>query len=829
MNKKAGNDRDRKFVSNSSRRTVAENSEKNMAYVVSTKLFGGLLKCLISILLVAVITGIMVAGYLAITVLSKFNNVEGVPDLHQLGRKETSRFYIKDENGNFKEDFVLEGTRSIWADFDEIPEYMRWAVIAIEDHRFYQHKGVDWRRTAAAAVNYVLRFDDDEFGGSTITQQVIKNATNDNKAELSRKIREIFRAQELEKSHYTKDEILEAYLNLLPLSANVTGVGAAANYYFDKDVSELTLAECAVIAGITQNPSKFNPYMHPENVRNRQRVVLQAMYQHGFIGEDEYVQAFNQEIEYKNGMKTVAVNNYYADYVIETVSQDLQKSLGISSEYAIQMIYSGGLNIYSAEDRFAQNALENIQKKTSNFLIRGQESMDDNHPESGITILDYDGRIHAVAGHSGEKTANRVANTATERHNTGSAMKPIASYGQAIEKNLVTYSTVIPDEYIMFEGREFPQNYDGRYGDGVLKPISYGIKQSLNTLAVRTVSILGGGSPYAGAETSLNFLRDTLGLYNLETVDKQPNDATLSMTLGELTYGVSTVEMAGAYQTFGNGGIFNTPFCYYKVTRRTNNEEMPEEVVLQARPDEENGSYNDDLYTIGRRAFSEDTAYIMNQLLQEVVRPGAGGSASGTVVPGHTTFAKTGTSNDNKDVYFAGGTAHYIATSWYGYKHFYDEEAKELIGPRSMNSTERAMAKSMWVQIMSELHEGLPRKSFEITGGAVQKTYCYKTGYLASSHCTQTSVGYYRSSNIPRECTTNDHLGLPVETDENGQLMSSTSSASETVTSTEPSGIETVPPITATTPSSNSDSTSSGTGPSETGGSTTSSGTNSNG
>ena len=400
------------------------------AVKITTKVFSTIFKCILTIFLIGVITASMVGCVLVVYVVTSFDVSESVPDLDSISLNQSSSILVKDQaTGEFVEHQRVEGSKMVWKDLDQIPINLRYAVISIEDERFEDHYGVDWKRTISAFVNLIFHFSSQEYGGSTITQQLIKIITEDDRHSIERKISEIFQAIELERQ-CSKEQILETYLNLLPLGA-VNGVGAGANYFFGKDVEDLTLAECAYLASITKGPSLYSPYLHPENARRRQQTVLYKMYEQGYITAEEYKQAAAEEVNFHSSIKYEAVQDYYTDLLIENVIADLMDAYGCTYQYAESMVFHGGLKIYSAEIPEQQAKVEAIFADESNFPKPIATDKED--PQAAIFIMDYDGRVVATVGGRGEKTANRVQNRATmAKRQIGSAIKPLAAYTPAI-------------------------------------------------------------------------------------------------------------------------------------------------------------------------------------------------------------------------------------------------------------------------------------------------------------------------------------------------------------------------------------------------------------
>lgn len=724
------------------------------------KVLSAIMKCFLTILLIAVITASIVGCVMVIYVVGSFRNDAGIPDLDNISLNESSSIYLMNqETGEFEEHQRLEGTKAIWTDLSEIPLNMQHAVVAIEDKRFYDHYGVDWKRTVSAFANLIVHYSSQEFGGSTITQQLIKVLTQESDHKIERKITEILRAIEMERNYYTKDEILEAYLNVLPLSSNVVGVGAAANYYFGKDVQDLTLAECALIAGITQNPSKYNPYTHPENIRQRQRIVLRSMYEQGWITADEYRQAYGEELHFSSNIKHIDVEDYYTDLLIEDVIGDLMEEYGYTRTYATNMVYFGGLKIYSAEDPSQQQKVEAIFANDANFPTKLKNDKED--PQGAIIILDYDGRVVATAGGRGEKTANRIANRSTQSvRQPGSSMKPLGVYSPAVELNLITYSSTYTDEPIIYDGIKWPPNYSNienvnawTYRDYTVVEALY---RSLNTVPVQILT------NQLSLQTSFDFSTNKFHLSTLVkskqvTLNGKVSTVTdltpSSLALGGMTDGVTCRDMAAAYQTFGNGGLYNKPYTYYRVDRG-------DSTLLENSPSNE-------------RAISEDTAYVMNRLLQNVVS-NSHGTGKDAAFGGWPIYAKTGTTDDNKDVYFAGGTPYYVGACWFGYDH-----------NQEMNNEQTKYARRLWKQCMEALHSNLEMKDFDKKGTTVERAYCTITGKLATTGCPSTATGVYKPDNIPGYCTA--HGGSAIDPDPHTpSTTAATTTTPATTTTTAP-------------------------------------------
>jgi len=691
---------------------------------VTMKIISTITKCFLTVFLIGVITTAVVGCVLTVYVVTNFDPSENLPSLDDISGDKTSVVYILNDQGEEIEHKNIKGAKSVWVSIDSIPKNLQDAVIAIEDKRFETHDGVDWRRTAMAAANSVLRFRDSGFGGSTITQQLIKNLLQDDEVSVSRKVREIFRAIEMEKNYATKTQILECYLNILPLSSNVIGVGAAAQFYFGKEVSDLTLAECALIAGITQNPSKFDPYAHPDNIKRRQEVVLYEMFVQNRITQDEYIQAVNEELLYNIQGNQFNPNTYYDDLLINQVIEYLMTTYKWSERYATHVLYFGGLRIYSNENPALQQQVSNIYTNESNFPQKLSRDLQD--PQAAILVTDYEGRVIATVGGRGAKDSDRTLNrSTTSMRQPGSSMKPLAAYSQAIEENIITYSTLLKDEPFLYNGKNYPPNYDNRWTYANY-PAEEAVARSLNTTAAGLVMKI---TP----RRSLDFLVNRFHMSTLITPDKSLvvgknvyNDAVPSMALGGVTNGVTCYDMAAAYQVFGNRGKYNKPYTFYRIER-----DRGGRVEVMA-----------DIYLENEQVLSPDSAYVMNKMLQQVTHASYGTAGGMTAINGSTTFGKTGTTNSEKDVYFAGGTPHYVAASWFGY---------DL--PQPMNKEQTRYARLLWLQTMQVLHQGKPAKNFDDQkGSVVEYAFCRSSGKIAAGGCSVTRPGYYRPNNVPGVC-----------------------------------------------------------------------------
>lgn len=673
-------------------------------------------KVLLTLFTVCMITGIIVS-FSVVSFIYSMKDESIDYDLHKLKLNYTSFIYINgegdDPNNPVEYQALYSGENRVWVDFSEIPEYMKDAIICIEDKRFEEHHGVDWIRTGGAILN-LFTGNGDMYGGSTLTQQLIKNLTGDSDVSLTRKVKEIFRALNLEKK-YTKDEILCAYLNVVSFGSGCNGVQAAANLYFGKDIQDCDLAECAAIAGITQNPYKYTPLLHPEANKERQQTVLTEMYNQGAVTKQEYDQAMEKSANMtfvgrtsnsEEEKTTIPVWNWYVETLFEDVKNDLMELYNISADQAVDMIYHDGLKIYSAQNTEYQEIAERILSDPAVFdpLNSGAEA--------GYIAIDYSGRVLAVVGNIGEKEGNRLSNNATmATRQPGSSIKPLVDYAPAFEQKLINYSTMLLDEPIpnyFDDGRAGPSNYSPGFEGEVTT--RYALIKSLNPPAVRLLMEL---TPQAAA----SFLVDKLGFSPIAEADQ-----VRSMAIGG-SMGVTVREMTAGFQIFGNGGKYYEPYTYYYV------EDSDGNVILDNRDN------------IGREAISSANATIMRKLLEEVIGPyPATGQAAD--VPGWQIYGKTGTTNSMMDLWFVGGSPYAVAGIWAGYPN-YDQ---------AMNDKDNRH-KTLWSQIMSEYLATKESKSFSDDPSVYAASYCTETGKLAlPGVCTSTMTGWYTSDNIPAYC-----------------------------------------------------------------------------
>ena len=701
-----------------------------------------------TILLVFVLTAAIFAGIFSAYINSSMRGrVEVYLDEFET-KVSTELYYQEPSSGEWTmyHTLFLDSENRIWADLEQIPKDLQNAVVAIEDKRFYTHKGVDWHGTARAIFSTI--FGGSVQGGSTITQQLVKNVTGDNQNTVKRKVMEIYRAQELEK-RYEKDEILEAYLNEVYFGYSCYGVVTASLKYFNKDVSELSLAECASLVAITNNPSLYDPLQTDwglENNRTRQLLVLGAMLEQGKIDQAAYDAAKEENVVFSNGYTILgdrvdvdtdkkddtdtdggdeqpeeetetatSSQSYFTDAVIEDVAAALVEKYGLTDstnpvtgevttafEQGVNMVYGKGYKIYTTQNPDYQKIAEEVCTDTSNLPYTSTYTNSYGEKETeqlqvGMTIVDpYTGYVVAMVGGAGVKQYDRGWNWATSARQCGSAIKPISVYAPALDDGTINGASTIDDYPVMvLNGSVYPKNANGRYKG--LTPLHTAIARSTNTCAVRVVQEYGTSRSY-------DFMTNKLGFTTLTSQDAQQVG---NMGLGGLDRGVTTEEMAAAFAAFANEGIYTAPRTFIRV------EDADGNVILE----------NEAKASV---AMKDTTAALMNSLLQEVINGGTGyeGRISGMHVAG-----KTGTTNNDQDRYFVGYTPYYSCAVWVGYVH----------NQRIVASGNPAA--SMWQKVMSRIHADLPDKDFFSCSGLTYVKVCADSGLLATDSCAEDCRG----------------------------------------------------------------------------------------
>lgn len=691
------------------------------ALVVTRQLFGHLARIFVTLFLVGVITGCVVVTAITIYVMNFMETDEPI-NLDNVSMAETTIFYANDENGVQTEVYRMAADENrIEVTIDQIPQCLIDAYVCTEDKRFYEHDGVDWIRTVRVTVNALLRGGSQ--GGSTITQQLVKNITKDDDVTPVRKIREIFRAIQLERQ-YTKDEILEKYLNIIFLGGRNRGVEAASQAYFGCHVWELTTPQAASLAGMTRSPNSWRPDLYPEKNKDRRNYALRCMYEQGKLTEEEYKKYCAEPVVTVDSSQVTpdpsttqtaqGVTSYYTDAVIEEVIADLMEANNWSREYASDRLRQGGYRIYMNVDAKLQKIVEekflDWQTFSPNEL---SPNANDETPEAAFVIMDYEGKVLALVGGKGEKTQSRSFNRATmAARSPGSAIKPIAVYAPALEYDLINWSTVLVDSPVMKNnGNDWPKNFSGKYEGDVT--VVYALRKSLNTIPVKLIQQL---TP----ERSVEFMEKKFGITTL-VKSGSVNDCVPALTLGSMSKGIYLEEITAAYAPFGNGGLYYKPATYSRI-------------------EDTNGNVVYDNTSTKNRALSEDTASIMNRLLRQVV-VGESGTGRRANMGDMDVVGKTGTSQDYYDRAFVGMTPYYIGGFWTGYDTPAELPESRLYSPDTV-----------WKTIMTEAHEGLEPKQFELSDDVVSMEFCVESGLAVTSRCTKTETGYYKKNALPGPC-----------------------------------------------------------------------------
>ncbi len=706
---------------------------------------------LLCLFLIAVISVTIIGSAFTVYIV---NLMEGTSEvvLDDISSSYTTYIYAQDENGDWIPYDILmsEGEKRVWCGLEKIPQYVQDAFVYSEDERFYSHDGVDFQGILAAFRDIITQRS--ERGASTITQQTIKNITDDRAdlddgvtAGMARKIRELYRAVQLEK-HYTKDDILETYLNLVPLNNNIYGVQAASNYYFNKDVSELSLAEAACIAAINKSPTHNDPIRHPDANLERRIYILDKMLENGAISTQEYNTAKNAELKLIGSMSYAKtqdnqvldasqlsaydnfddVSSYYVDSVINQCCDIFMDKYGITWDEAYQKLRSGGYEVYTCVDLDIQKQIEEKYLDYYTFSEDGNTDV----PQSAFIVMDYAGRVLAVVGGIGPKEAPLCLNRATQStRQPGSAIKPLASYSLAVDKDLITWSTRFLDVPLLIKdssmengyGGAWPRNYSttGAYRTSWSKEFNFTyqcLQRSLNTTAAQIVELLNPSTCFEQLYYKLHL--DTLVLYR----DGSTDVARSPMSVGALTDGVTLQDMAAAYQIFGNGGY------YYDSTFVTRILDNSGEVIY-------NHNFN------GEMVLSESSAYVMNRMMETVVS-GSRGTARKAKLDGVELIAKTGTTQDWNDLWFMGCTPEYVTGLWIGHDI-----------PTEIDTDNCYGSPDMWSNIFKDIAENEEIKTFKPSSGVVTRQYCTVTGLVAGDNCTSTNTGFYKRTNIPGVCS----------------------------------------------------------------------------
>ena len=728
-----------------------------------------------TVLLIAIVCGFVFLG-----ILGAYLEDDIIPDAEMMKENynmdQTSYIHYVDKDGNIQQlQQIYASTDREWASFDEIPKALINATVAIEDKRFYEHQGVDWITTVKACAG--MFFGTGDAGGSTITQQLVKNMTQDDSVTVRRKIVEIFKAQDFER-RYDKDTVMEWYLNLIYFGDRKNGVKSAAAHYFGKELKLLTPAECASLISITNNPSIFSPYASEmmydgklttgaERNRIRQVNTLWMMRNEGYLTEAEYRDALDQEMVFKSGIpdeerlaycenkdclyegmvKTLVVDeefyrcpecgeqvhadgsasqevySWFVDTVLEDVGAAMAEKDGLiwdtmskaQRDVYMHMIQKGGFHIYSTLDMSVQEQVDKIYTDLSQIPeTRGGQQL-----QSGIVVIDNrTGDIVAMAGGVGEKVVFDGYNMATDaKRQVGSALKPLSVYAPAFEQGLITPATVVEDLPFLYNmdpttGDEsaFPRNSDKvyKYSTTILEAV----EDSVNAVAINTLDMLG-------TRYSYNFLKNHFRIGNLVELDANgKTDISYSpLGLGGLTEGATVRDVASAYATFANNGVYRQGRTFTKVYDSNgklviNNDQETEQILKQKTVD------------------------YMNYCLKQVVQTGTGKDAK---IKDMDVYGKTGTTNSRRDRYFCGFTGYYTAAVWCGF---------EIPAEIQLVNSSKNPAVDLWYKVMQPLHEGKDNIKLLDTNKMVEVTVCLDSGKLATDACASDVRGETRTRTV---------------------------------------------------------------------------------
>lgn len=637
----------------------------------------------------------------------------------------TVYYYAYDTSGQLVEVYKgTNGSQREWTNFIDVGRYIKQGFIAMEDRNFYNHHGINYKRTLLAFLNRIFRFKS-RFGASTITQQLIKNISGDNEFEISRKINEIFRAINLEKKH-SKDDIFELYLNIIPMSGNIYGVGAASEIYFGKEPSDLNLSEAATLVGITNAPTKYNPYLHPDACVEKRNKVLYAMYDVGYINKEEYELALQEPLKLTNGSGGYGIASWFIETANEDIYSDLNRLYGISR--GASRLFLNGARIILTMNPEIQNILDEHFSNTENLAPVHKDGL-----KYSMVVSDpYTGDLLGIVGNGGKKSGEKLFNYATTPIIPGSALKPIALYAPLIDEGLVSWSTTLqdaPHEYKMENGEQvpYPRNSPDIYEGAV--DLNYALKKSKNTVAISLFNMMGSNRIF-------DHLRNDYGFDTLVDAIKSDDGHTISdlaaspLALGQLSRGISLRKITEAYNVFSGGGVIPKGRSYLTVLDSTGKLLLNNEQEI-------------------KRIYSEETAQIMNQMLSCVVMDGTARNIKLKELV--DTAGKTGTSGGDRDRVFIGYTPYYTAGIWCGY-----DNSNIAVG----NNTPSHL--HIWDEVMHKIHDRLvftgydeAVRSFD-TSRLIVAPYCAHSGMMPTQKCeldddAEIREGYFAPNNAPAD------------------------------------------------------------------------------
>lgn len=753
--------------------------------------------CILGIIVIGGIGG----GIYAATLISQCPDISDV-NISPAGFSTT----VLDADGNEIEVLAASGSNRSYVQISEIPVDLQHAFVAIEDERFYKHNGIDMRGIIRAAFVGIISGDLSQ-GASTITQQLLKNnyfttwtSENSFSDRLERKIQEQYLAVQLEKVE-DKNTILENYLNTINLGQNTLGVEAASERYFNKSVSELTLSECATIAGITQNPSRYNPITHPEENAKRRKKVLKNMLEQKYISQKQYDAAMDDDVYKRIQVANANITgnettSYFVDALTDDVYNDLIEKKGYTEAQAYQLLYSGGLTIKSTQNTNIQKICEEEINNNANYsnhvlhsfsyrlTVTKADGSFENYSDQ--TMLTYyqaknpnydinfaseeeckeaieayknevmeDGDTIAEGGESITYTIQPQAAISVMDHTTGHVVALVGGRGDKSGSKTLNRATNItrqPGSCFKIVGC-----YAAALDAGGLTLAS--VQDDCPTSYANGTPLHNYDNRYRGFTTIRDAIISSMNVVTVKNLTQigtglgfeyaqalgistlEAGDNNQTLCLGGLTNGVTDLELTAAYATIANGGDYNEPVFYTEVLDHSGN------VIL------------DNTKNTPKEVLKPTTAWLLTSAMQDVITSGTGGGAGLGSMP---TAGKTGTTTKNRDTLFAGYTPYYTAAVWGGY----DDNTEQSY---------TAYSKLIWHAVMARIHEGLPAKGFTQPSGIVTASVCKKSGLLAvegvcdcDPRGSMVYTEYFDKDNVPKEYCTN-HVAATICT-ETGQI-----------------------------------------------------------
>ncbi len=747
-----------------------------------------------------VIAGSIVAVMVSLYVVEATAEDDTLLDLGSLKLSYTTILYAKNPSTGEYEEYerLVDDENRIWVNYDDISQNMVNAIVAVEDDSFWEHSGVNYVRTVAAAINEYTPFailGGGTQGASTLTQQLVKNITNENEVDAMRKVREIFRAMALE-NRYSKEVIMEAYLNVFRLSGNIAGVEAAANIYFGKTAAELSVTEAAMIAGITQSPVQYDPYKNPENCLDRRNTVLYHMNRVGYLTDEEYEFAVEQPlglisttepvtteivVENEEGeivetteeealaqavegetvdsdvsvtvdedgtiVRTKGVYSWYTDMVIGDVIDDFVEHQGMTRDAASDLVYNGGLRIYLPIDLTLQEAMDDLYTDPAMYREFYPEMETEMVDYNNELILDDAGNPIMVTPEIAMVSVNMkgeivaVVGGFDEKEQDRVLNRAVDSVRQtgSTMKPIGSYAPALDYNYIY---------YSKLYSDTSLEPspetgnkawpTNYGNTTSGNLITVQSAisrslnTIAVRVLQQFGVETSFDFLTESLQISTLYESLEVNGQIMTDVGLAPLALGAMT-EGVAPVEMAAAYAIFGSGGKFTTPHSYTSIEDFNGELVMEP-------------VVTTTQAIKSETAMIMNKLLETVLTQ-AGGTGYGMAPERIPSVGKTGTTSDDKDHWFIGVTPYYSTATWWGY-----DEPQEL--PWKGSDYDIHPPTRAWEWVMNEAQADLEFMAFPTSDNVVEMAYCTTSGMLAAEGCPR-ATGYYNRDSLPPVCTSN--------------------------------------------------------------------------